>query len=188
MIAALTVLAVIGLATALIYNRLVRDRNRVDAAWSDIDVQLQRRHDLIPRLVQAVRGYAGYERATFEAITALRAEAVDYARNTDIRALGRKEAELDAGVRRLLAVAESYPDLKANDNFLDLQKELAGTENYLQFARRFYNGAVRQYNTRVETVPGNIVAGLFGFRQREFYQKESDDAANVPLVDMGSVE
>ena len=188
MIAVLAVLAVIGAATALIYNRIIRDRNRVDAAWSDVDVQLQRRHDLVPRLVEAVKGYAGYERATLEAITALRAEAVDFASNADIGALGRKEAELDAGVRRLLAVAENYPDLKANENFLNLQKELAGTENYLQFARRFYNGSVRQYNTRVESVPGNIVAGLFGFGPREFYQKESDDAANVPLVDLGSVE
>jgi len=188
MFPALAISIVIAVATVIIYNRLIRDRNRVDAAWSDIDVQLERRHDLIPQLVNAVRGYAGYEKATLEAITTLRAEAVDYARNADLEALGRKETELDAGVHRLIAVAERYPDLKANENFLNLQKELAGTENYLQFARRFYNGAVRQYNTRVEQVPGNIVAGLFRFSQRAFYQKESDDAANVPLVDLGSVE
>lgn len=188
MFVVLAVLATAGVATVLIYNRLVRDRNRVDAAWSDIDVQLQRRHDLIPRLVSAVDGYAGYEKATLEAITALRSEAVKHARNVDIAALGRKEAELDVGVRRLIAVAERYPDLKANENFLNLQQELAGTENYLQFARRFYNGSVRQYNTRVESVPDNVVARLFGFGQREFYQKESDDAAAVPLVDLGTVE
>ena len=186
----LLLLVIVGLATvvALLYNRLVRDRNRVDAAWSDIDVQLQRRHDLIPRLVTAVDQYAGYEKATLAAVTALRAEAVDLAGSGNLDALGNKELELDDGVRRLIAVAESYPDLKANENFLKLQKELAETENYLQFARRFYNGSVRAYNTRVETVPNNVIAGPFGFSQRDFYQKESDDAANVPLVDLGSVE
>jgi len=188
MVIFITVIAVLAVATALIYNQLVRDRNRVDAAWSDIDVQLQRRHDLIPQLVKAVDQYAGYEKATLEAVTTLRAEAVKLTDGTDIKTLGRKEQELDAGISRLIAVAENYPDLKANENFLNLQEELSETENYLQFARRFYNGAVRQFNTRVESVPSNIVAGFFDFGQRDFYQKESDDAANVPLVDLGSVE
>lgn len=179
----IAVVAVVGL-----YNRLIRDRNRVEAAWSDIDVQLQRRHDLIPQLVKAVDGYAGYEKATLEAVTTLRGEAVKLTSGNNLDELGRKEMELDKGVHRLLAVAESYPDLKANENFLNLQEELAETENYLQFARRFYNGSVRQYNTRVEMVPANIVAGIFSFTQLDFYQKESDDAANVPLVDLGSVE
>lgn len=173
---------------ALIYNALVRDRNRVDAAWSDIDVQLQRRHDLVPQLVKAVEGYSGYEKATLEAVTTLRIEAINLTADGNPDQLGRKEEELDKGVQRLIAVAESYPDLKANQGFLNLQKELAQSENYLQFARRFYNGAVRQYNTRIETVPNNFVAGSFGFSEREFYQKTSDDAANVPLVDLGSVE
>lgn len=172
----------------VVYNRLVRDRNRVNAAWSDIDVQLQRRHDLIPQLVKAVDQYAGYERATLEAVTLLRAEAVRLAGTGNPDELGHKEEALDKGVKRLIAVAEQYPDLKASQNFLGLQKELAETENYLQFARRFYNGAVRQFNTRIETVPNNFIAGLFGFRQRIFYQKASDDAANVPLVNLGSVE
>jgi LemA protein len=184
----LLVVAVLAVATVVIYNQLVRDRNRVDAAWSDIDVQLQRRHDLIPQLVKAVDQYSDYEKATLEAVTALRAEAVQLTGGNDLDSLGRKEQQLDDGVRRLIAVAEDYPDLKANENFLNLQEELSGTENYLQFARRFYNGAVRQFNTRVESVPSNIVAGFFDFGQREFYQKESDDAANVPLVDLGSVE
>ena len=188
MFVVLLIVAAIVVATILIYNQLVRDRNRVDAAWSDIDVQLQRRHDLIPQLVTAVDQYADYEKATLEAVTVLRAEAMELTTGNDLDSLGRKEQELDKSVQRLIAVAEDYPDLKANENFLNLQEELSETENYLQFARRFYNGAVRQFNTRVETVPSNFVASAFGFDQREFYQKESDDAANVPLVDLGSVE
>jgi LemA protein len=181
------VVALIALVTIL-YNRLVRDRNRVDAAWSDIDVQLQRRHDLIPQLVKAVEQYAAYERSTLEAVTALRAEAMDLTRGDDLDQLGQKEEELGQGIQRLIAVAEKYPDLKANENFLSLQRDLVETENYLQFARRFYNGSVRQLNTRIETVPNNIIASQFNFRQRDFFQKTSDDAANVPLVDLGSVE
>jgi LemA protein len=184
----IALIVVLVVLIALIYNNLVRDRNRVDAAWSDIDVQLQRRHDLVPQLVKAVEGYSGYERATLEAVTTLRGEAMKLTDGGNLDELGRKEEELDQGVQRLIAVAESYPDLKANENFLNLQEELAKTENYLQFARRFYNGAVRQYNTRVETVPNNLVAGSFNFSEREFYQKTSDEAANVPLVDLGSVE
>ena len=185
---AIVIIAGLALVAALLYNRLVRDRNRVDAAWSDIDVQLQRRHDLIPQLVRAVDQYAGYERATLEAVTGLRAEAIDLASRARPRELGRKEAELSDGVEKLIAVAESYPDLKADENFLNLQKELAETENYLQFARRFYNGSVRQLNTRIESVPSNFVASLFGFEPRDFYQKTSDEAANVPLVAFGQVE
>ncbi len=174
------------LATGVIlYNRLVRSRNRVDTAWSDIDVQLQRRHDLIPNLVTAVDQYAKYERATLEAVTELRAEAK---RMTDVEDLGRIEEQLSDGIRRLIAVAEDYPDLKANENFIKLQSELAETENYLQFARRYYNGSVRDYNTMAQTVPSNIVASLFGFDVRKFFQKSSDDVANVPLVEFGSIE
>ncbi len=180
-------LAVTALVTVL-YNRLVRDRNRVDAAWSDIDVQLQRRHDLIPQLVKAVDQYAGYERATLEAVTALRAEAIDLSGAGDLGERGQKEEELGQGIQRLIAVAENYPDLKANENFLSLQRDLVETENYLQFARRFYNGSVRQFNTRIETVPNNFIANQFNFKQRDFFQKTSDEAANVPLVDLGNVE
>lgn len=182
------VIIVVAALVAVLYNRLVRDRNRVDAAWSDIDVQLQRRHDLVPQLVKAVDGYAGYERATLEAVATLRSEAMELSRSGKLQELGRKELALNEGVTRLIAIAEQYPDLKANENFLSLQKELAETENYLQFARRFYNGSVRQLNTRVETVPSNLVAGWFGFGQREFFQKSSDDAGNVPLVKLGTIE
>jgi LemA protein len=177
--------ALLLVAAVVLYNRLVRSRNRVSTAWSDIDVQLQRRHDLIPQLVKAVDAYAKYEKATLEAVTELRAEAM---RVVDVNARGEAEQALSEGVSRLLALAESYPDLKANENFLKLQAELVQTENYLQFARRYYNGSVRDYNTLTETVPSNLVAGLFRFQPRAFFQKSSDDAANVPLVRLGSVE
>lgn len=174
------------IATGIIlYNRLIRGRNRVDTAWSDIDVQLQRRHDLIPNLVKAVDQYANYERATLEAVTTLRDQAK---RATDIEERGQVEEALGSSVQKLIALAESYPDLKANENFLKLQGELAETENYLQFARRYYNGSVRDYNTMTETVPSNVVASTFDFESRSFFQKSSDDAANVPLIDLGTVE
>ena len=181
----LTTLLLLSGAVALLYNRLVRERNRADAAWSDIDVQLQRRHDLVPQLVKAVDQYAGYERATLEAVTNLRAQAMQI---SNVSELGDAEEALGAGVQRLLAVAEQYPDLKANENFLNLQSELAEIEDYLQFARRYYNGSVREYNTSTETVPSNIVAGWFRFKQKSFFQKSSDDVANVPLVKLGKVE
>ena len=177
--------ALLFVAGVALYNRLIRARNRVDTAWSDIDVQLQRRHDLIPRLVTAVDQYAKYERATLEAVTELRAEAMQIA---DVRARGKLEEKLSAGIERIIALAENYPDLKANENFMSLQNELVETENYLQFARRYYNASVRDYNTMTETVPSNLIAGWFNFTPREFFQKTSDDAANVPLVELGSVE
>lgn len=181
----LVVVAALVAMTAVLYNRLVRDRNRVDAAWSDIDVQLQRRHELIPQLVKAVQQYGKYEKATLEAIGSLRAEAMKL---TDVARRGQAEEELGGSVVRLLAVAEDYPDLKANENFLQLQEQLVETENYLQFARRYYNGSVRELNTRIESVPHNLIAKSFGFAQREFFQKSADEVAAVPLVDLGTVE
>jgi LemA protein len=181
----ITAVVLILFAGVFIYNRLIQGRNRVKTAWSDIDIQLQRRHDLIPRLVSAVDQYAGYEKATLEAVTILRAEAMQAA---NVRAKGKLEEKLSAGLNRIIALAESYPDLKANENFLNLQNELVETENYLQFARRYYNGSVRDYNTLTETVPSNIIATWFNFKQKDFFQKSSDEAANVPLVDLGTVE
>jgi LemA protein len=161
---------------AWVFNRLVRDRNRTRAGWSDIDVQLQRRHDLIPRLVEAVRAYAGHERATLETVTALRAQS----RNaTHLPEKAELEDRIEAATRRLVALAESYPDLKANRNFLELQIELANTENQIQYARRFYNGAVRQFNTRLESFPDLFVARLFGFEPREFFGADERAAAPV---------
>ena len=180
-----TVLVLVAVAGVAIYNRLIRSRNRVSTAWSDIDVQLQRRHDLVPQLVKAVDQYAKYEKATLVAVTELRAEAMH---QVDVRARGKVEEKLGAGIERLLALAESYPDLKANENFMSLQNELVETENYLQFARRYYNGSVRDYNTMTETVPNNFVAGIFKFEPREFFQKSSDEVANVPLAKFGAVE
>jgi len=181
----IVVLALMLGAGVALYNRLIRSRNRVNTAWSDIDVQLQRRHDLVPKLVVAVKQYSQYEKATLEAVTVLRTEAMQTA---EVRAKGKLEEKLSAGLDRIIALAENYPDLKANENFLNLQNELVETENYLQFARRYYNGSVRDYNTLTETVPSNVIAGWFNFRQKEFFQKTSDEAANVPLVDLGSVE
>ena len=181
-VAGLILFVIVG---TVIYNRLIRSRNRVSTAWSDIDVQLQRRHDLVPRLVKAVDQYAKYERATLEAVTQLRVEAMQQA---DVRKRGKVEEQLGEGLGRLIALAENYPDLKANENFLNLQNELVETENYLQFARRYYNGSVRDYNTLIESVPSNIVASLFRFTQRDFFQRSSDEAANVPLAKFGTVE
>ncbi|MEM1176147.1 MAG: LemA family protein, partial [Pseudomonadota bacterium] len=163
----------------VLYNRLINSRNRVSSAWSDVDVQLQRRYDLIPRLVDAVDQYASYERSTLEAIGELRNQAMQSATLSD---RGTVEKQLENGVHRLIALAEDYPDLKANENFLNLQEELVETENVLQFARRYYNASVRDYNTMIESVPSNIVAAVFRFTQREFFQKASDEVAAVPLV------
>ena len=168
--------AVLLLWAVLVFNNLVRDRNRTRAGWSDIDVQLQRRHDLIPRLVDAVRGYAGHERATLEAVTELRGLSQRAARLAEKAAL---EDEIETATHRLLALAESYPDLKANRNFLELQNELTTTEDHLQYARRFYNGAVRAFNTRLESFPDLLIARAFGFTAREFFSAEEGAAAPV---------
>ncbi len=178
-------IAALLIAGIILYNRLIRSRNRVETAWSDIDVQLQRRYDLVPQLVKAVDQYAKYERATLEAITELRSRAKQA---RDIGERGELEQQLGNNIERLIAIAEKYPDLKANENFLNLQNELVQTENYLQFARRYYNGSVRDYNTMTEAVPSNVVARAFHFEPRSFFQKSADDAANVPLVNLGSVE
>ena len=159
----LTIIIVVFILIAVVgisfYNSLIRSRNRVDTSWSDIDVQLQRRHDLIPRLVTAVDQYAKYERATLEAVTELRAEAMQQA---DVRARGRVEEKLSAGIERLIALAESYPDLKANQNMLSLQEELTSTENKVAFSRQAYNDSVTAYNTYKQTFPPVVVAGMFG--------------------------
>lgn len=176
------VLAGLAVAGILIFNRLVADRNQAMAAWSDIDVQLTRRHDLVPQLVKAVKAYAGYERATLEAVTELRARS-EAAHHLADKA--RIEDEMVAGINRLVALAEDYPDLKADENFLQLQQELAGIEDHLQYARRFYNGSVRIYNTRLESVPDLIVARAFGFRPREFFAADDEEIRAVPRIELG---
>lgn len=173
-------LAALAIYGVVIFNRLVRDRNHVKAGWSDIEVQLQRRHDLIPNLVDAVRAYADYERATLQAVTELRRQS-DQVQAPAAKA--RIEQQLRVGLDRLLAVAEDYPDLKANRNFLELQRDLSDTEDKLQYARRFYNGAVRALNTRVESFPDLLVARVMNFEQAEFFDAD-DDAAAVPEVQL----
>ena len=176
------IVLVIGLLLTVggifLFNRLVKDRNRVRSAWSDIDVQLTRRYDLVPQLVEAVKAYAGHERATLEAVTELRNRSVAANRLADKAGL---EEQLESGVRKLLLLAEAYPDLKANQNFLELQVELVDVEDHLQYARRFYNGAVRMLNTRVETVPDVIIAKLFQFEPAEFFEAENRTVPEVRL-------
>lgn len=157
-------------AAVVLYNGLVRLRNQVRAAWSDIDVQLLRRHDLVPRLVEAVRGYAAHEQALLENVATLRAQAVATQRPAELAAL---EARLEQSLIHVFALQEAYPDLKASENFLQLQRDLVEVEDHLQYARRFYNGAVRDYNDAIQRVPGNLVAGPAGFREAEFFSADA---------------
>ncbi|MEX2528684.1 MAG: LemA family protein [Gemmatimonadota bacterium] len=164
------------------YNRLVRLRTLMEGAWADIDVQLTRRHDLIPNLVAAVKGYAGHEQATLKAVTALR----DQAEKLDSPArLGQVETQLQGAVMRLLAVKEAYPELMASQNFMELQQDLVDVEDHLQYARRFYNGAVRDFNTAVGSIPDALVARAFLFRPAEFFQAEEGERA-APRLEMES--
>jgi len=155
-------------ALVALFNDLIAARNQVRAAWSDIDVQLTRRHDLVPQLVAAVQGYASHERATLTLVTELRARAMAAASLQD---KARLEGELAQQVQRILALQESYPDLKASDNFLALQRDLVDVEDHLQYARRFYNGAVRDLNNKVETFPSLLVARTAGIGVAEFFRQ-----------------
>lgn len=163
------------------FNRLVRLRNQVRAGWSDIDVQLMRRHDLVPMLVEAVRAYAGHEKALLENVTALRAQAL--ATSSPAR-LAQVEQALEQGIGRLMVVQEAYPELKASENFLKLQRDLVDVEDHLQYARRFYNGAVRENNDGVQRFPDLVVARLFGFRDAEFFEADAAAAA-APVLELG---
>jgi LemA protein len=164
--------------SVITYNRLVRLRNQVRTAWADIDVQLARRHDLVPQLVAAVKGYASHEKGVLEAVTELRARAL--LEKSPAR-LGEVESALEQAMGRLLALKEAYPDLKASDNFLSLQRDVVEVEDHLQYARRFYNGAVRDYNDAVQRVPDLAVARAFAFANGEFYQAEREQRAAVPV-------
>lgn len=169
----------------LIYNRLVGDKNRVLASWSDIDVQLKRRHDLVPKLVDAVKHYAAYESGTLAEVTELRTRS-EQSRN--VAEIGSVEAELGGRVRGLVALAEAYPDLKADDAFLALQKDLTDVENNIQYARRYYNGAVRMLNTRIDSFPDNLVAGLFRFIKADYFELDDATERESPPVDQEAVE
>lgn len=175
-------LIIVGLVLVLwvvfTFNRLVRLRNQVRAGWSDIDVQLMRRHDLVPRLVEAVRAYAGHEKAVLENVTELRAQAMQTSSPARLAGL---EGQLEAGLGRLMLLKEAYPDLKASENFLKLQNDLVEVEDHLQYARRFYNGAVRANNDAVQRFPDLLVASSFSFGEAEFYEADEGSRA-VPRV------
>jgi LemA protein len=165
-----------------IYNGLVRKRNLVQEGWSGIDVQLKRRADLIPNLVETVKGYAGHEREALERVTELRAQSLKAQAPAE---KGRVEGMLTGALGNLFAVAENYPDLKASQNFVELQTSLAEVEEQVQFARRYYNGAVRDLNIAVESFPSNLVAGAFGFKQAEFFELADPGDRAVPQVKFG---
>ena len=179
----LTIVAALAVFLVVIYNSLVSARQLVDNGWSDIDVQLKRRSDLIPRIVDTVKGYASHERNLFEDIVKKRNLALQAGSAPGAR--GAAEGALGQPVSRLFAVAEDYPDLKSNKNFLDLQNELSDTENKIEMARRFYNGAVRQMNIKVQSFPINLIAGAFGFGEREYFDIDPSDAAN-PSIEFDS--
>jgi len=167
----IVIVIVIVLWLVLTFNSLVRKRYQVREAWSDINVQLKRRHDLIPNLVETVKGYMTHEKTVFEKVTEARAKALNA--SSKIEKAGAEDA-LSNTLKTLFAVAENYPELKANANFLDLQRELADTENKIQAARRFYNTNVMDYNTKIESFPTNLIAGMFGFAKEEFFGLESE--------------
>ena len=163
-----------------VYNGLIKSRQKVDNAWSQIDVQLQRRFDLIPNFIETVKGYMTYESETFEKITALR---TSWANSTSVEEKAKLDGELSGALKTIMAVSENYPDLKANQNFLELSKELSNTENKISTSRLFYNDSVTMYNTKLELFPSNIVAGMFNFQKRELFAVESDEARKNVKVD-----
>jgi LemA protein len=174
----LGIVVVLVLAAVWIYNRLVTLRTRVDNGWSQIDVQLRRRADLIPNLVETVKGYATHERELFEHVTEARARSIEA---TGVKDQADAENRVTAGLRQLLAVVESYPDLEANRNFLALQEELIGTESKIAYARQFYNDQVMRLNTLTQSFPSSIVAGAFGFDERPFFEIDEPTRGPVPV-------
>ena len=178
-VAVVVVLIVVWLFA--IYNGLVRLRNQTKNAWAQIDVQLKRRHDLIPNLVETVKGYAAHERQTLEAVTQAR-NIAQGAVGKGVGEQAKAEGELSGALSRLLAVVERYPDLKANQNFLALQEELSSTENKISFSRQLYNDSVLKYNNKIQMVPSNIVAGMFGFKTGEFFEVAVPGEREAPKV------
>ena len=174
------VLVVAGIALALMYNALVTLRVRVEEAWSDITVQLKRRADLIPNLIETVKGYAAHEREVFERVTEARSAVVN-ATSEGPKKTAEAENMFEGALKSLFAVAEAYPDLKANENFLQLQNELVDTEDKIQASRRFYNSGVRDLNTKIETVPTNVVAAMFNIQKREFFEVEDMASIEKPV-------
>lgn len=179
MIIAIIVIAVIVLLLIVLYNGLAGLRVRADSAWSDIDVQLKRRHDLIPNLVETVKGYAAHEKGTFENIARYRSAAMSA---TSVDEKAQAEGQLTQALRGLLAVAENYPQLRASEQFTSLQNQLAQTEDAIQNSRRYYNAVVRDLNTKIVTFPSNIIAGMFNFTPRPFFQTETAEDRATPVV------
>jgi LemA protein len=179
LIVILVLIVLFVLVLAGMYNSLVQLRVRADSAWSDIDVQLKRRHDLIPNIVETVKGYAAHEKGTFENIAKFRSQAMQATSPAD-KAVA--ENQLSGALKSLFAVAENYPELKASEQFTGLQSSLNSIEDNIQNARRYYNAVVRDYNTRVQSFPVNIIAGMFGFQTRQFFEVESpEDRQNVQV-------
>jgi LemA protein len=182
MVAVIVIIAIIVLLVLLFvfsYNGLVKLRNRVDDAWSQIDVQLKRRHDLIPNLVETVKGYAAHERETLDSVVQARNQAVTAA---GPQQQGQAEGVLTQALGRLFALAEAYPNLKANTNFEQLQEELTATEDRVAYSRQFYNDSVMSYNTKIQSIPSNIIAGMFNFTKREFFEIQTPEERDVPKV------
>ena len=170
------VIVLIGLFVMMVYNRLVALRQTTRQAWGDIDVQLKQRHDLVPNLVETVKGYASHEKETLESVVKARQQAVDA---SSVKDLAQAENVLSGALRQLFALSESYPDLKANENFLSLQNELADLENKIAAARRFFNNAVSEYNTAREQFPAVILANSFGFNEADFFEVAANERAAV---------
>jgi len=175
------IVVIVALWFVFTYNNLVQQRNRTQEAWSEIDVELKRRHDLIPNLVNTVQGYMGHERGTLEAVTNARAAAVAAGATGDPSKIGPAENMLSQSLRSLFAVSENYPDLNAIAAFTNLQETLTATEDKIEFSRRFYNGNVRDYNTALQTLPTSLVAGMLGFKPFAFFQADAADR-EVPVV------
>jgi LemA protein len=175
----LAIVVVVALAIMFLYNRLITLKNRTDEAWSDIDVQLKRRYDLIPNLIETVKGYASHEQATLEKVV----EARNAAMANQSHNAGRAEVEnqLSTTLKSIFALSESYPDLKANQNFLKLQDELSDTENKIQAARRFYNGNVRDFNTAIQVFPTNLINNMLKFKQYDFFEAAAVEKENVQV-------
>jgi LemA protein len=184
---AIAAIALIVLFLIFTYNGLVRLRNMVDEAWNQISVQLKRRHDLIPNLVNAVKGYMQFEQETLTRVTEARTAAVAATQGGPANAGQAAQAEnfLTGALRQLFALVENYPELKANENVMQLQEELTTTENQIGFSRQHYNSSVREMNTAIQTFPNNVVAGMFGFRERDYFQIAESDTA-VPQVDLST--
>lgn len=180
LIGLLGLVLVVGFFFIVIYNRLVRLRVRTEDGWSGIDVQLKRRYDLIPNLIETVKGYAKHERETLDAVISARQAGINA---TTVPAQAQAENMITGALRQLFALSEAYPDLKANDNFARLQEELSSTENKISFARQNYNGNVRGYNTRLESFPDNVLGGMFGFMRREFFELEDAGQREAPKVE-----